>query len=83
LGVDEVETTERAWRQVARISGYIAGVCLLAGTVLYLLDALDALGASPTPQHSGAGALRSSRINTTSSGTSSAATRSSLSHSWR
>jgi hypothetical protein len=58
LGVDEVETTERAWRQVARISGYIAGVCLLAGTILYLLDALDALGASPTPQHTGAGALQ-------------------------
>jgi hypothetical protein len=58
LGVDEVETVERAWRQVARISGYIAGVCLLAGTVLYLLDALDALGASPTPQHTGAGELQ-------------------------
>jgi len=39
-------------------SGYVAGSCLLAGTVLYLLDALDAFGQPPTPRHTGAGELR-------------------------
>lgn len=37
----------RAWRRVARASGYIAATSLLAGTVLFLLDALNALGAGP------------------------------------
>ena len=55
---DDEATTEQAWRTVARISGYVAGSCFLAGTVLYLLDALDAFGQSPTPQQTGAGELQ-------------------------
>jgi hypothetical protein len=58
VGNDEVETIEQAWRQVARISGLVAGGSLFAGTVLFLLDALDALGSSPTPQRTDAGALQ-------------------------
>jgi len=37
----------QAWRRVGRSAGYIAAASLLAGTVLFLLDALDALGAGP------------------------------------
>jgi len=39
--------TQQAWRRVGRVSGYVAGGSLLVGTVLFLLDSLDALGASP------------------------------------
>jgi hypothetical protein len=50
--------TERAWGQVGRASGYLAAGALLAGTILFLLDALDALGASPDFHRTGAGALQ-------------------------
>ena len=37
----------KAWRRVGRAAGYVAAAALLAGTVLFLLDALNALGAGP------------------------------------
>ena len=42
-GTDDVQ----AWRRVGRFAGYIAASALLVGTVLFLLDALNALGAQP------------------------------------
>jgi hypothetical protein len=39
-----------AWARLGRISGYIAGACFLAGTVLFLLDATHVLAAE-TPFH--------------------------------
>jgi hypothetical protein len=41
------EDAVRAWRRVGRAAGYVAAASLLAGTVLFLLDALNALGAGP------------------------------------
>ena len=49
--------TERLWRRIARVAGYLAAVCLFAGTLLYLLDSLNALGASPDFHRTSAGAL--------------------------
>lgn len=49
---------ERTWRRIARASGYLAAVCLVVATVLYLLDALDALGAAPTYHATAAGDLQ-------------------------
>jgi hypothetical protein len=40
------------------VSGFVAGTCLLIATILYLLDATDALGAGPEYQQTTAGALR-------------------------
>jgi hypothetical protein len=37
----------QAWRRIAGVAGYVVGASLLAGTILFLLDSLDALGASP------------------------------------
>jgi hypothetical protein len=45
---------ERAWRRIAGAAGYVVGASLLAGTILFLLDALDALGASPDYHSTGA-----------------------------
>ena len=44
--------TGESWRPVGRAAGYIAGGAFLVGTVLYLLDATNALGVTnyqPTP----------------------------------
>lgn len=43
----ESDDAVQAWRRVGRAAGYIAAAALLAGTVLFLLDALNALGAGP------------------------------------
>jgi hypothetical protein len=41
------ETDEvRRWRAVGRVAGYLSGGALLLGTILYLLDATNALGVS-------------------------------------
>src|SRR5438093_3611957 len=55
--VPEPAGTE-AWHRIGRSSGYIAGVALFAGTLLYLLDALDALGASPDYHATAAGPMQ-------------------------
>lgn len=44
-----------AWGRVALVSGIIAGVGLLAGTALFLLDATDVLAASPEYRSTSAG----------------------------
>jgi hypothetical protein len=46
------------WARIGRNAGYVAGVAFLLGTVLFLLDALDALGDSPEYSVTGAGPLR-------------------------
>ena len=46
-----------AWRQTGRGAGYIAGSALLAGTVLYLLDAAGLLGPGTVYRPTGAGPL--------------------------
>jgi hypothetical protein len=47
----------RAWSRPGRAAGYIAGFALLAGTVLFLLDAAGLLGAGPVYRRTGAGPL--------------------------
>ena len=47
----------RAWRRLGRAAGYIAGSALLAGTVLFLLDATGLLGSGPVYHPTGAGPL--------------------------
>jgi hypothetical protein len=47
----------RAWSQTGRAAGYIAGSALLAGTVLFLLDATGLLGTGPVYRSTGAGPL--------------------------
>jgi hypothetical protein len=49
---------ERTWRRIGRIAGYLAAACLAVATVLYLLDALDALGTGPTYHATDAGPLQ-------------------------
>lgn len=43
--MSEVERS-RGWPGVGRIAGYVSGAALLVGTILYLLDATNALGAN-------------------------------------
>jgi len=62
LGVSAEESAagaefEGTWRRMGRASGYLAAACLVVATVLYLLDALDALGAGPTYHATTAGPL--------------------------
>jgi hypothetical protein len=38
--------TTASWRRIGRIAGYVSGAGFLIGTILYLLDATDALGAN-------------------------------------
>jgi hypothetical protein len=47
----------RAWSRIGRAAGYIAGSALLAGTVLFLLDAAGLLGSGPVYRSTGAGPL--------------------------
>jgi len=47
----------RAWSRTGRAAGYIAGSALLAGTVLFLLDAAGFLGSGPVYRRTGAGPL--------------------------
>jgi hypothetical protein len=47
----------RAWSWMGRAAGYIAGSALLAGTVLFLLDAAGLLGSGPVYRPTGAGPL--------------------------
>jgi hypothetical protein len=47
----------RAWDHTGRAAGYIAGSALLAGTVLFLLDAAGLLGSGPAYRRTGAGPL--------------------------
>jgi hypothetical protein len=49
---------EQAWRRVGRGSGYLAAAALLVGTVLFLLDATDVLGAGPEFHRTAAGPLQ-------------------------
>jgi hypothetical protein len=49
--------TDRDWRRLARVSGYLTAGGFFAGTVLYLLDATDALGAGPELRRTAAGPL--------------------------
>ncbi len=49
---------ERLWRRIGRGAGYLGAICLAVATLLYLLDALDALGAGPTYHATSAGPLR-------------------------
>jgi hypothetical protein len=49
---------ERLWRRIGRGAGYLVAICLAVATLLYLLDALDALGAGPTYHATSAGPLR-------------------------
>jgi hypothetical protein len=49
---------ERAWRRIGRNSGYVAAAGLFVGTVLFLLDATDALGTSPQYHATAAGPLQ-------------------------
>jgi hypothetical protein len=42
-----MEEVEQTWRRIAGVAGYVVGAALLAGTILFLLDSLDALGAAP------------------------------------
>ena len=47
----------RGWARVAVVSGWTAAVALVTTTVLYLLDATDALAASPVFHRTAAGVL--------------------------
>jgi hypothetical protein len=47
----------RAWSRTGRAAGYIAGCALLAGTVLFLLDAAGLLGSGPVYRPTSAGPL--------------------------
>lgn len=46
------------WARIGRNAGYVAGVGFIVGTVLYLLDALDWLGESPSYHVTNAGRLQ-------------------------
>ena len=46
-----------AWSRIGRAAGYIAGSALLAGTVLFLLDAAGLPGSGPVYRSTGAGPL--------------------------
>lgn len=46
-----------SWPQVGRLSGYLAAICLFAGTVLFLLDATHILAAEPQFHRTAAGPL--------------------------
>jgi len=41
--MNETDATQ-SWRAVGRVAGYVSGCALLLGTILYLLDATNALG---------------------------------------
>jgi hypothetical protein len=45
---------ERAWRRIGGIAGYVTAASLLAGTILFLLDSLNALGSGPDYHPTGA-----------------------------
>lgn len=49
--------SSRPWARVARVSGWTAAAALVTTTVLYLLDATDALAASPAYHRTSAGVL--------------------------
>jgi hypothetical protein len=49
---------DRSWSRVGQIAGYVAAAGFVAGTVLYLLDATDALGAGPSYRATAAGPLQ-------------------------
>jgi hypothetical protein len=51
-------SSAEAWRRVGRSAGYITGIGLFVGTLLFLLDALDALGASPDYHATAAGPMQ-------------------------
>jgi hypothetical protein len=51
------QSAARAWARLARIAGLIAGFCLLAGTILFLLDATHILAADPQYHVTQAGPL--------------------------
>ncbi len=46
------------WRRIGRSAGYFAGIGLFVGTLLFLLDALDALGTSPDYHATAAGPMQ-------------------------
>jgi hypothetical protein len=52
------QSSARAWRRVGRSAGYVAGIGLFVGTLLFLLDALNALGASPDYHATAAGPMQ-------------------------
>ena len=49
---------DRAWARVGRASGYFVAGALLVATILYLLDALNALGAGPSYEATEAGPVQ-------------------------
>jgi hypothetical protein len=51
-------TAAEVWRRIGRIAGYVAGIGLFVGTLLFLLDALDALGSSPDYHATAAGPMQ-------------------------
>jgi hypothetical protein len=53
--VDTAPSNLRAWRRMGRVAGFVAGLWLLAGTVLYLLDAAGLLGSGPDYHATSAG----------------------------
>jgi hypothetical protein len=48
----------RGWPAVGRVAGYVSAGALLVGTILYLLDATNALGANNYKPASGVSAIR-------------------------
>jgi hypothetical protein len=50
-----VSDVDRAWRSVGRTAGYVVGVATFVATVLYLIDALGALGSDPDYHPTAAG----------------------------
>jgi hypothetical protein len=52
------QSSAQAWRRVGRSAGYLAGIGLFVGTLLFLLDALNALGASPDYHGTAAGPIQ-------------------------
>jgi hypothetical protein len=55
--IREPASTE-VWRRIGRSAGYVTGIGLFVGTLLFLLDALDALGASPHYHATAAGPMQ-------------------------
>ncbi len=55
--ITEPSGTE-SWRRVGRSAGYVAGIGLFVGTLLFLLDALNALGGSPDYHATAAGPMQ-------------------------
>jgi uncharacterized membrane protein YraQ (UPF0718 family) len=49
---------DRAWARVGRVSGYVVAGGLLLATILYLLDATNALGAGPSYEATDAGPVQ-------------------------